>query len=224
MTKSKIETKMPPKITKTENIAAQDRGWINSNTQIYWCTLKVYKVWKPPKHSLTLWKIGKTYLFSKTWSTHHSKQNEDRKPRGWERDISHNITMVLFIVKTKRLECPCGLKEKLHLMKGSLVRHLLRCTWRHRTDHLSLHFHSTSVMMPHAPPAVAHLLVLRQNWETLAWLASRQSKPSDVNACPHIVFINSSILRANQQTSSHLVLRPEPRDRHGDFETQITKL
>jgi hypothetical protein len=44
-------------------------------------------------------------------------KNEDLKLKGWERDTSHNSTMVLFIAKTKRLECPYGLKEKLHLMK-----------------------------------------------------------------------------------------------------------
>jgi hypothetical protein len=63
----------------------------------------------------------------------------------------------------KRLECPCGLKGKLHLMKGSLVRHLLRCTRRHRTNRLSLHFHAISMMMPCVPPTVAPSLVLRQN-------------------------------------------------------------
>jgi hypothetical protein len=73
----------------------------------------------------------------------------------WERDTSHNSPMVLFIAKTKRLECPCGLKGKLYVMKGSLVRLPLRRTRCHRTNHLSLHFHATSAMMPHAPPVVA---------------------------------------------------------------------
>jgi hypothetical protein len=31
----------------------------------------------------------------------HTKQNEDLKQRGWERDASHNSPIVLFIVKTK---------------------------------------------------------------------------------------------------------------------------
>jgi hypothetical protein len=49
--------------------------------------------------------------------------------------------------------------------------------------------------MPRAPSTAAPLLVLRQNWKTLARHASRQSKPSDVDACPHTVFIRSSVLR-----------------------------
>jgi hypothetical protein len=32
-----------------------------------------------------------------------------------------------------------------------------------------------------------------------------------------------SVLRRNRQTKAHLVLRPKPRNRHGDFEAQITK-
>jgi hypothetical protein len=57
--------------------------------------------------------------------------------------------------KNKRLECRCGVKGKLHLMNGSLVRVPLRSTRRHRTDRLLLHFHVTSTMIPRAPPAVA---------------------------------------------------------------------
>jgi hypothetical protein len=110
--------------------------------------------------------------------------------------------MVLFIMKTKRLQCPCGLKGKWQLMKGSLVRHSLCCTWRHRTDRLLLHFHATSVMMPHAPPVVTHLPILRQKWETLAWLASWWSKLPDVDACPDTVFIRHRFWGTNQQTSS----------------------
>jgi hypothetical protein len=103
--------------------------------------------------------------------------------------------MVLFIVNTKRPECPYGLKGKLQLMKGSLVCLPLHRTRHHRADHLLLHFHVTSIMMPRAPPAIARPPVLRQNWETLAWLASWWSKLPVVNACPHTVFIHSSILR-----------------------------
>jgi hypothetical protein len=72
-------------------------------------------------------------------------------------------------------------------MKGSLV-------WL-PLHHLWLHFHATSMMMPRPPPIVAPSLVLRQNWETLAWLASWWSKPLDVYACPHTVLIRSSVLR-----------------------------
>jgi hypothetical protein len=87
-------------------------------------------------------------------------------------------------------------------MKGSLVLLPLLRTQHHRTNHLSLHFHATSVMMPRAPPVVAPLLVLRQNWETLGWLASWWSKPPNVNTCPHTVFIRSSVLR-HKSTNPH---------------------
>jgi hypothetical protein len=39
-----------------------------------------------------------------------------------------------------------------------------------------------------------------------------------------VIFILPSILLRNQQIIAHLVLRPKPRDRHGDFVGQITKL
>jgi hypothetical protein len=80
-------------------------------------------------------------------------------------------------------------------MKGSLVWLPLRHTWHNRTDRLLLQFHVTFVIMSRAPPAVAPSSVLRHNWKTLAWLTSRWSKPPDVDACPHIVFICSSVLR-----------------------------
>jgi hypothetical protein len=48
-------------------------------------------------------------------------------------------------------------------MKDGLVQLSVRRTRRHRTDHLLLHFHATSVMMSRAPLTVAHLPVLRQN-------------------------------------------------------------
>jgi hypothetical protein len=103
--------------------------------------------------------------------------------------------MILFIAKTKRLECFYGPKGKLQPIKGSLVRLPLHLTRRHRIVCLLLHFHVTSAMMPRTLPVVAHLPILRQNWETSARLASQRSKSSDVNACPHTVFIGSSILR-----------------------------
>jgi hypothetical protein len=125
---------------------------------------------------------------------------------------SHSSPMVLFICE-KRLECPCGLKWKLLLLKGSLVRLQLQRTWRHWTDHLSLLFHVTSAMMPHAPSVVAPLLVLRQNRKTLTWLTSHQSKPPDIDACPHTVFIHPSVLR--HKSTNLLPL---------DFEAQAKKL
>jgi hypothetical protein len=86
-----------------------------------------------------------------------------------------------------------------------------------------LHFHATSTMMPLAPPAVAPPPGLRQNWETLARLALLRSKPPDVDAYPHTVFICSSVLRRKPTNLLHLVLRPKPRNCHSDFVGQITK-
>jgi hypothetical protein len=40
----------------------------------------------------------------------------------------------------------------------------------------------------------------------------------------HAIFIFPSILWLNRQTIAHLVLRPKPRNRRGDFMGQITKL
>jgi hypothetical protein len=57
-------------------------------------------------------------------------------------------------------------------------------------------------MMPHAPSAIAPPPVLRQNWETLAQLASWWSKPPDVDMCSHTVFIRSSVLR--HKLTNHL--------------------
>jgi hypothetical protein len=51
------------------------------------------------------------------------------------------------------------------------------------------------MMMPHTPPAVTPSLVLRQNWETLAWLASQWSKSPDVDACPHTIFIRTLVFK-----------------------------
>jgi hypothetical protein len=78
-------------------------------------------------------------------------------------------------------------------MKGSLVQLPLRRTWRQQIDRLLLHFHTTSTMMPCAPPAIAPSLVLRKFWETLAWLASWRSEPLDFDACPHTILICSSV-------------------------------
>jgi hypothetical protein len=61
------------------------------------------------------------------------------------------------------------------------------------------------------------------NWETLAQLASRRSKPLDLNAC----LAPSSSSRwfcGATETIAHLVLRPKPINRQGDFVGQITKL
>jgi hypothetical protein len=98
-------------------------------------------------------------------------------------------------------------------MKGSLLRLSLRRIRHHRTNHLLLHFHVTSVMMPRALPAIASSPVLRQNWETLDRLALRWSKPSDVDVCPHTIIIRSSVLRRKTNKLSPL-----------GFEAQTNKL
>jgi hypothetical protein len=51
------------------------------------------------------------------------------------------------------------------------------------------------MMMPPPPSTITPLPVLRQNWKTLARLASRWSKPLDVDVCSHTVFIRWSVLR-----------------------------
>jgi hypothetical protein len=168
---------------------------IGPKVHLYWWKSGVYKVWKPPKYPPTLWKIREISHFSKTWSTPTPSKNENLRQRGWKRDASHNSPMVLFIAKTKRLECPYGVKGILQLIRGSLIWLSLCLTQRHRTNHLLLHFHATSVVMPRVPSAIAPSLVLRQNWETLTRLASRRSKPPNIDACAHIVFIRSSVLR-----------------------------
>jgi hypothetical protein len=68
-------------------------------------------------------------------------------------------------------------------------------------------------MMPLAPPAVAPPPVLRQNWKTLAQIASRWSKTPNVDACPHTIFIYPSVLR-NKPTNLLQI----------DFEAQTKKL
>jgi hypothetical protein len=109
-------------------------------------------------------------------------------------------------------------------MKGSLIWLALRRTQHHPTDRLLLHFHVTSTVMPCAPPTVAPPPVLRQNWETLAkllyneashWMLMRVLTPSSSTHW---------FSGANRQTSSHLVLKPKPWNRHDDFVGQITKL
>jgi hypothetical protein len=39
-------------------------------------------------------------------------------------------------------------------------------------------------MVSHAPPTIVPPTVLRPDWETIVWLASRRSKPLDLDACP----------------------------------------
>jgi hypothetical protein len=177
--RSKIGPKIPPKITKMKKIATWGRRWFNPKAQLYWCEPRVYKVWKPSKRPLTLWKIGETshfsLLFSKTWITPTSGRNENLRQREWGRDsnsLSHNSPLILFICENKRLKCSCGLKWKLQLLKSSLVRFQLRRTRHHRINSLLLLFHVISTMMTRATSVVTPPPGLRQNWENWAWLAS----------------------------------------------------
>jgi hypothetical protein len=65
--------------------------------------------------------------------------------------------------------------------------------------------------------------VLRQNWKTLARLASWWSKPPDVDVCPHTIFICPSVLRHKLINLLPLGFKDQTKNYHGDFETQITK-
>jgi hypothetical protein len=71
---------------------------------------------------------------------------------GWLKCLHLHQPLGSIYSENKILECPCGLKGKLHLMRGNLVRLPLRRTRRHRTNCLLLYFQATSVMMPRAPP------------------------------------------------------------------------
>jgi hypothetical protein len=110
---------------------------------------------------------------------------------GWLNDFLSTNPWGPIYSEKKRLEWTCGLKGKLHIMKG-FIWLPMRHTRHHQTDRLLLHIHETSTMMPHAPSTIAPPPVLRQNWETVAQLASRWSKPLDIDVCSHTVFIHSS--------------------------------
>jgi hypothetical protein len=64
--------------------------------------------------------------------------------------------------------------------KGSRVW----CILSHQPVCLQVDPNTASARVPHVPPAVAPPPVLRPDWETLTWLASRRSKPSDLDVCP----------------------------------------
>jgi anaerobic selenocysteine-containing dehydrogenase len=115
-----------------------------------------------------------------------------------------------------------------------LVQLPLRRTRRHRADHISVHFHTTSVMMPHAPPAVVPLPILRPDWEILVQLASRRSKPLDLDVCPMsnhppIRFLaqptNRSMLGFEAQTKKPTLwfCGPNHQTRAASFEAQTGK-
>jgi hypothetical protein len=169
-------------------------------------------------------KSGQKYLRkSQKWKILQLNKRDESTQKDSYIDASHNSPMVLYIAKTKRLKCPCGLKGKLHLIKGSLVWLPLCHTRHHQTDHLSLHFRVTSMMMPRAPPVVATSPILRQNWETLTRLASRRSKPPNVDACPHTFFIRSSVLRRKPTNLLPLGFEAQTKKPLNDFKAQITK-
>jgi hypothetical protein len=82
--------------------------------------------------------------------------------------------------KIKWLQCPNGLIEWKQQSKGSR----LWWTLSHWPVRLQLDSNATSMMVPHAPPTVAPMPVLRQDWETVDRLASTRSKPLDLDMCP----------------------------------------
>jgi hypothetical protein len=139
-----------------------------STTILMWIkSLQDVKTIQISSHSLEDWG-DLSLLSSLLYDMKHTHTWQKWKPKvkwvgeGSRLVRSHNIPMVLFIYENKRLECPCGLKWKLLLMKASLIQLQLRHTWRHWTDRLSLLFHVTFVMMPRAPSTAAPPSVLRQ--------------------------------------------------------------
>jgi hypothetical protein len=77
-------------------------------------------------------------------------------------------------------------------------------------------------MVPCAPPrrrASASLQVRLGDPSQTCFNAKQAAR----SRCVSRADLHSSILWRNRQTESHLVLRPKPRNRSGDFETQITK-
>jgi hypothetical protein len=77
------------------------------------------------------------------------------------------------------------------------------------------------MMMSRAPHVVAPPPVLRLDWETLAWLASRRSKPPDLDACPAPTSLRWFCGAIDKPKPPWL--RPKLRNRRGEFEAQITK-
>jgi hypothetical protein len=70
---------------------------------------------------------------------------------------------------------------------------------------------------------VTPLPVLRLDWETLIKLTYRRSKMLDLDACPTLSSSSRWFCGTNRETSSHLVLRPKPKNYRGDILGQITK-
>jgi hypothetical protein len=60
---------------------------------------------------------------------------------------------------------------------------MVRRSPSHRSIHLQLDFDVTSVMVPRAPPVVAHPPVFRPDWKILVRLASMPSKLLDLDTC-----------------------------------------
>jgi hypothetical protein len=89
------------------------------------------------------------------------------------------------------------------------------------------------MMMPRSSPIVTPPLVLRPDWVTLAWLASRWSKLLDLDACPGLTslcwFCGATdkskliwFLGPNQETIT-VILRPKSPNRSCQFEAQTGK-
>jgi hypothetical protein len=89
------------------------------------------------------------------------------------------------------------------------------------------------MMVPRAPPVVTPPLVFRTDWKTLVRLTFTWSKPLDLEACPAPTSLRQFcgatdkskptwFWGPNQETIT-VILRPKPRNHHGDFKPQITK-
>jgi hypothetical protein len=70
---------------------------------------------------------------------------------------------------------------------------------------------------------VTALPALRLDWETLAWLTSKRSKPLDLDTCPTLSSSSHWYCGATHKTIAHFVLRPKPRNHRANFMGQITK-
>jgi hypothetical protein len=95
-------------------------------------------------------------------------------------------------------------KEKLHLMKGSLVQLPLCHTRRHRTGHLSLHFHMTSMMMPRAPPATVALVLRTNQWQTAA-TGLRLNRKTRASCLLHVYDTDRTRHHPTSRSSGHQV-------------------
>jgi hypothetical protein len=76
--------------------------------------------------------------------------------------------------------------------------------------------------MPRAPPVITPSPVLRQtgNPSPTCFQVKQVARSRRVS----YAVLHLSVLWRNRQIVAHMVLKPKPRNRHGDFVSQITKL